>query len=203
MTTTSQQLIRVRVTYDWDTRLTDDGRSFSRETTVWHGVGAAAAADAELQMGCRRAALAYPEYVSGLMLGLIGVRALGEDAAGPAMYIRPAGPTILKFGPMHQESPQEVFWPIVGGWLAIVRPDRPWDGRLSFRWWRDAGREIFQTELSDFRPAIRGRRPRAPLRGLAYRWTQTHIHTFTMLMFHRWVRRQRDELLRRSPLLAE
>lgn len=212
--TTSAQLMRVRVTYDWDTDLTDEGLSYSRETTVWHDVGAADA-DIErmLAAGCRRAALAYPDFVSRLTLGLIGARSRGgrspnpnqspapQQAPCPQLVVRPLGLRLLEFGPLHQAGPNEFWWPVVGGFLALTSPDRRDDGHLAFRWMNVDGHEVFETELSGFRPAIRGRKLRAPLRSLAYRWTQTQVHTLTMWMFHRWVRRQRSALLRPLGLL--
>lgn len=199
MSETDAQLTRVEVSYDSETDLDDDGYSFSRETTTWRGIAATADGEDRLAVGCHRAALAYPDYVSRLLFGLIGVSASGEDQVEPAFYVWPVGPKIIEMGALARGEEGELFYPVTGGLLAVIHSENKWDAKLSFRWWRDGDREIFETRLVGFRPAISGRRTRGLLaraRALTYRFTQTRLHAFVMWMFHRWVRKRRAELLR-------
>ncbi len=196
--TSNEQLVRVRVTYDSESELDDDGYSFSRETTVWHGVGAAGARDDVLAKACHRAAIAYPEYVSRLLLGIIGVSASGEHEVEPAFFVRPVGPKIIEMGALERED-GELFYPVTGGLLAVIHSDSEWDAKLSFEWRRESDREIFETKLIGFRPAIAGHYAPTFLyraRALIYRFTQSRLHAIVMFMFHRWVRRHREALLR-------
>lgn len=201
----NDQLVRVRVTYDSDSNLDSDGYSFSRETTTWHGVGAAAAGEDTLAVGCRRAALAYPDYVSRLLLGIVGVSARGENQVEPAFFVQPVGPTIIEMGELERGDDGELFYPVTGGLLAVMESGGKWDAKLSFRWWQEADREIFETELIGFRPAIAGHTAEFLYRFRArlYRFTQARLHELVMWAFHRWVRKRREELLRSYKQIEE
>lgn len=194
------QLIQRHVEYDSQSKLDDDGYSFSRETTIWHGLGEATGNDTDntLAVGCRRAALAYPDYVSRLLLGIVGVSAHGEGHVEPAFFIQPIGPTIIEMGELERGRDGELFYPVTGGLLAVMESNGKWDAKLSFRWWQEAGREVFETQLIGFRPAIAGHTAEFfyRFRARLYRFTQARLHAVVMWMFHKWVRKRREELLR-------
>lgn len=196
------QLAKVQVSYDSEAGLTDEGISYSRETTVWSGLGPQVTNPTELGLAgaCQRAAIMYPGRVSRITLGIIGA-VEHDDPPGTAFRVRPFGPNILVLGPLEQKSASHFYYPVTGGLLAVISEELAFQGRLTFQWWREEDREIFETRLIDFRPAIRGVAPRSTLRGFLYRNTQSRAHTIVMWLFHRWVRKHRARLLAEQPRL--
>lgn len=190
-------LVPVEWDYEASWGIDAAGLAHSREATIWTVDGALAGVPAALDRGCHTAALCYPERVAAAFPGLLFAAA--DDQGRPAIYLRPLRRPLLQFGPLSRQGAGHFVYPIEDGWLVARNPGETTEAIFTFRWWREAGRETFETRFDGFRPAIRGVATRAPFRALVYRFSQTLVHVFVMRLFHRWVRHQRARLMAAPP----
>ncbi len=195
MPTPTTQPVDARARYEADASLGPDGLAASLETTSWR---ASAVDGARLAQGCERAARAYVGRVGRLFFGLLRVR--GTPEAGPSLRL--LGVELMGFGPLRgdpgAQGPQaggELYYSVERGLLRGQPGAQALDaGRLYFRWFHDGAEERFQTEMRGFAPALVGARGGRLRRGV-YLGTQMAIHRVVMWSYHRWVARERAQLL--------
>jgi len=101
-------------------------------------------------------------------------------------------------GGMRSSRKASISIPIVGGCLARKAPNSDtFSGSLRFTLVTSSNSTTgsrIETEITnDYRPTLAGRPPISALRGLAYRSTQTTLHSYIMWRFHRFCYRQGEK----------